>query len=214
MVWWRFLAENKVVEGGGQVWHVWWRGSKQKAIAIDFRLVITRICMAYALGFSKDVTALIYSMRDGRNWNGDKFRSTPLGRLFTGSAPQCTLDRDPESPCFVGRGQEEGVYAEVEKLSSVSPYDNVALYKQDPEHPWCYDEVAVLRLAECWADLAKPADFFSCEPCLPNNEMPGEETMCSCGVRAGAILHNRQVQSFMLASAAPSPSDRLESRLP
>ena len=30
--------------------------------------------MAYALGFPKDVTERIYSMRDPRNWNGDKYR--------------------------------------------------------------------------------------------------------------------------------------------
>ena len=30
--------------------------------------------MAYALGFPKDVTGRIYSMRDAKNWNGDKYR--------------------------------------------------------------------------------------------------------------------------------------------
>ena len=30
--------------------------------------------MAYALGFPKDVTEHIYSMRDAKNWNGDKYR--------------------------------------------------------------------------------------------------------------------------------------------
>ena len=30
--------------------------------------------MAYVFGFPSDVTAIIYSMRDPKNWNGDKYR--------------------------------------------------------------------------------------------------------------------------------------------
>ena len=30
--------------------------------------------MAYVFDFPSDVTALVYSMRDPKNWNGDKFR--------------------------------------------------------------------------------------------------------------------------------------------
>ena len=137
--------------------------------------------MAYALGFPKDVTKLLYGMRDANNWNGDKFKSTPLSRLFlwpqhrpqymlAPGNPRCTLGRDPEPPCFVGRGQEEGVYAEVPARSWVSFFDNVCVYQNDLDYPETYDEVAVLRVMACWGDLAKPLDFFTCEPCLPNNE--------------------------------------------
>ncbi len=146
---------------------------------IDF---VTKIfAMAYALGFPKDVTELLYSMRDPNSWNGDKNRSTPLGKLFSWkgfeqdvpvSFPRCSIERDPLAPRFVGRGQEEGVDAKVYTRSWASPYDNVCLYQQDLAFPWCFDEVAVLRVTECYSDLAKPFDFFTCEPCLPNNENP------------------------------------------
>ncbi len=168
--------------------------------------------MAYALGFSKDVTALIYSMRDKNNWNADKNRSTPLGRLFTwphlrpqyilepDSWPQCILGRDPEPPCFVGRGQEKGVHAEVYERSWVSPFDNTSVYKVDPEYSSCYDEVAVLRLETCWGDLTKPFDFFTCEPCLPNNETPGGETARSGPESVGAWTRVGRLQWVHLSS--------------
>lgn len=138
--------------------------------------------MAYALGFPKDVTGLLYSMRDKNNWNRDKYQSTPLGKLLTwpglphgvvdpGSFPRCGLEIDPEPPTFVGRGQVEGVEAEVYTMSWVSHYPNVCVRQQDPDYPWCYDEVVVLRLSACWDDFAKPPDFFTCEPCLPNNQV-------------------------------------------
>ena len=54
--------------------------------------------MAYALGFPKDVTERIYSMRDGKNWNGDKYRSTPVGRLFTWPHLRPQYMIEPHSP--------------------------------------------------------------------------------------------------------------------
>ena len=116
--------------------------------------------MAYALGFPKDITKLIYSMRDPNNWNGDKFKSTPVGRLFTwpGLRPQYMLALNSWPQCQIERDPEAG--------------DHLAVYRQDPKYDFSYHENAVLRLERCYGDLAKPFDFFTCEPCLPNNEIP------------------------------------------
>ena len=141
--------------------------------------------MAYALGFPKDVTKLIYGMRDKNNWNGDKFKSTPVGRLFTwpglrpqymlalDSWPQCQIERDPEAPFFFGWGQEEGVSDCVEGVSlDWCIGDHLVVYQQHSNYVWHCNEDALLRLERCYGDLAKPFDFFTCEPCLPNNEIP------------------------------------------
>ena len=142
--------------------------------------------MAYALGFPKDVTKLIYIMRDPNNWNGDKFKSTPVGRLFTwpglrpqymlalDSWPQCRMERDPEAPFFFGWGQIESISAFVEGVSvdSTRIGDNLTVLRQDPKYDFSYHFHAVLKLERCYGDLAKPFDFFTCEPCLPNNEIP------------------------------------------
>ena len=57
----------------------------------------------------------------------------------------------------------------------MSFFDNISLDMADPDYPSTYDGVACLRLEKCWGDLANPFDFFTCEPCLPNNETSGRQ---------------------------------------
>ena len=54
--------------------------------------------MAYVFGLPRDVTDLIYSFRDPLNWNGDKYRSTPLGALF--KSGHLEIIREPLAPYF------------------------------------------------------------------------------------------------------------------
>ena len=54
--------------------------------------------MAYALGFPKDITDQIYDFRDPKNWNGDKYKTTPLGALF--KTGELLIVRRPSAPYF------------------------------------------------------------------------------------------------------------------
>ena len=121
--------------------------------------------MAYALGFPKDVTDLLYSMRD---WRLEEVRAaggTPVARMLHAHV---TIERDPPPATFTMRGG--AIYDEWEWT--------IELLQEMGERPLIrVTETPVPRLTygyvflpdECYTDLARrpTGDAESDRPRLP-----------------------------------------------
>ena len=105
--------------------------------------------MAYAFGLPRDVTDLIYSFRDPRNWNGDKYRSTPLGALF--KSGQLEIIREPAAPYFQ---YWEGVIYQIDAYPTdyMAP-PNITVWAKMPESDFCYLEASCVWLRRACTDL-------------------------------------------------------------
>ena len=97
--------------------------------------------MAYAFGLPRDVTDLIYSFRDPRNWNGDKYRSTPLGALF--KSGQLEIIREPAAPCFqYWRGNIYELHDHQDDYEA----PNITVWEMVCGSAFCYEEAACIWL--------------------------------------------------------------------
>jgi hypothetical protein len=99
--------------------------------------------MAYCLGMPRDVTALIYDFRDPLSWNGDRHRTTPLGRLFKDSDLQ--VEREPWAPYFQSwRGE---IY-KVESADFDQERPNLTIWERIRSSKYCYTDVACIWLTD------------------------------------------------------------------
>ena len=118
--------------------------------------------MAYALGFPKDVTGRIYSMRDAKNWNGDKYRrgatrdvanwwdKMPMG--FRNMDLETTLtviisDFEPAAICHQDCPKKYEIWGPFDKYTNCVKSRERVLQEQ---------------LQEMW---------WQCEPCEPRSNM-------------------------------------------
>ena len=100
--------------------------------------------MAYIFGLPSDVTDLIYSFRDPLNWNGDKYRTTPLGALF--KSGHFEIVREPAAPYFqYFRGE----------ISRIDDHDhfflelpNITIWERMRSSFFCYTDVACVWLRD------------------------------------------------------------------
>ena len=143
--------------------------------------------MAYALAFPRDVTDLIYSMRD---WRWERVRAnggTPSRLCFEIGGPV-----SQEKPTLRTIGMpfyEDPGYGEVvlDFWSRVGGYVQIERHTFQPE--WvggiCYSQYKSFRLRECndgvpgkFRNLQKQNDlhvqqmWFQCEPCESRQPMP------------------------------------------
>ena len=98
--------------------------------------------MAYVFGLPRDVTDLIYRFRDPLNWNGDKYRSTPLGALF--KSGHLDIVREPAAPYFqYFRGE----------ICRIDDYfflesPNITVWERMRSSFFCYTDVACVWLRD------------------------------------------------------------------
>ena len=85
--------------------------------------------MAYAFGLPANVTQIIYSMRDPKNWNGDKYKRGALDQLFgTRDDKQLQIDRNPPCP-YYKRGIGGNIFLISKRRSWFDDEDNLMVYE-------------------------------------------------------------------------------------
>jgi hypothetical protein len=99
--------------------------------------------MAYVFALPKDVTDLIYAFRDPLSWNGDKHRTTPLGRLFKDSDLQ--VAREPWALYFLSC---RGVIYKVESAGYDQEPPNITIWERVRSSKYCYIEAACIWLTD------------------------------------------------------------------
>jgi hypothetical protein len=111
--------------------------------------------MAYVFGLPHDVTALIYAFRDPLSWNGDKHRTTPLGRLFKDDDLQ--IERAPRAPYFqYWRGK---IYR-VESADYIQEPPNITIWERLRFSKCCYVEAACIWLTDASCSHMGSAHIF------------------------------------------------------
>ena len=102
--------------------------------------------MAYVFCLPRDVTDVIYSFRCPRNWNGDKYRTTPLGALF--KSGHLGITREPAAPYFQ---YWEGVIYQIDDYPNDYIPPNITVWERRSESAFCYLEASCvwLRRSAC-----------------------------------------------------------------